>query len=229
MGTLIIIPARAGSKGLPGKNTRYFFDKPLIAHTIEFALSIKNSDDIICVTSNDNKVIEIANQYKSVRVISRPNELSLDSTGMNDVLCHAINFFNEISENLELTLLLQPTTPYRIKEDYIGIVKLFDDNIDMVVSVKESKGNPYFNLFEDNNNGYLVKCKSGDYNSRQLAPKVYEYNGSMYLINTKKMLINGLHGLNTIKKFIMPFERSIDIDDENDWMIAELIYKKNIS
>jgi CMP-N,N'-diacetyllegionaminic acid synthase len=222
MNTLIVIPARAGSKGIPGKNVKFLAEKPLISYTLEYALKIKQKSDFICVTSDDSKVIEIAQSYGSqVGIIRRPNNLSTDKIGMTDVVLHAVVESEKKGYDFDKILLLQPTSPFRAIEDYFILNELLVDVIDMVVSVKKSKQNPYYNLFEEDVLGLLNKSKEGKFACRQDCPEVFEYNGSMYLIKKESFLIYGLHGMPKVKKMLMPDERSIDIDDPIDWLIAE--------
>jgi CMP-N,N'-diacetyllegionaminic acid synthase len=228
MNTLIIIPARAGSKGIPGKNIKSFAGRPLISYTIEYALKIKNSGDHIVVTSNDPEVVSIASNYiNNLNIIERPDYLSTDTVGMSDVIRHAVNFSEELGLIFDKILLLQPTSPIRDTKDYSHICDLMEDMVDMVVSVRRSKQNPYFNLFEENDKGLLIKCKPGNFSCRQDCPEVFEYNGSMYLANKKALMKHGLHGMQKIRKFVMPEERSVDIDDEFDWLLAETLFLKH--
>jgi N-acylneuraminate cytidylyltransferase len=96
----------------------------------------------------------------------------------------------------------------------------------MVVSVKLAKENPYFNLYEENNDVYLSKSKIGNFERRQDCPVVYAFNGSMYLINIESIKISRIAEFKKIKKIIMPEERSVDIDTPVDWALAEF-YLKN--
>jgi len=187
MSTLILIPARFGSKGVLRKNIKILGDQPLISYTIEFAIKIKGENDLICITSNDNDVIQISKQYNEILTLYRPEELSSDTAGMNDVLIHGLLHFEKQGIFFDKLLLLQPTTPFRDKSDYLIMASLFDKSTDMIVSVSESKANPYFNLFEEDSSGFLKKSKIGNFERRQDCPKTYEYNGSMYLIRTDKL------------------------------------------
>jgi N-acylneuraminate cytidylyltransferase len=225
MGTLILIPARFGSKGVLRKNIKILGDQPLISYTIEFAIKIKAENDLICITSNDNDVIQITQQYNEILTLCRPEELASDTAGMNDVLIHGLLHFEKQGIFFDKLLLLQPTTPFRDKSDYLIMASLFDKSTDMIVSVSESKANPYFNLFEEDSSGFLKKSKTGNFERRQDCPKTYEYIGYMYLIRTDKLKKHGLHGVKNIKKYEMPFSKSIDIDTELDWLIAENILK----
>ena len=225
MSTLILIPARLGSKGVIRKNVKNLGDKPLISYSIEFSIKIKKSGDVICISSNDNDVFQITQQYTNVVSLFRPEELASDTSGMNDVLIHGLAHFEKQGIVFDKLLLLQPTSPFRDKSDYLMMEKLLEQNTDMVVSVSESKANPYFNLFEEDLNGFLKKSKEGKFKRRQDCPRTYEYNGSMYLVRTEKLKKYGLHGVINIKKYEMPFEKSVDIDTELDWLIAENILK----
>jgi N-acylneuraminate cytidylyltransferase len=222
MSNLIVIPARAGSKGIPGKNTKSLAGKPLISYTLEYAFKIKQQSDFICVTTDDPAVISICENFKpELFILNRPEVLSTDKVGMTDVIKHAVQSCEGLGYEFNSILLLQPTSPFRIIEDYTKMVELFDKKIDMVVSVKLSKQNPYFTLFEEDQNGMLLKSKYGDFTCRQECPEVFEYNGSMYLTKKESFLIYGLHGMPKVRKMLMPEERSIDIDDPIDWLIAE--------
>jgi N-acylneuraminate cytidylyltransferase len=98
----------------------------------------------------------------------------------------------------------------------------------MVVSVKESHANPYFNLFEEQTNGFLKKVNEGIYTRRQDCPKTYEYNGAIYVINVDSIRKGSLSSFQKVKKYIMSELDSIDIDTPLDWEIANLISQKNI-
>jgi CMP-N,N'-diacetyllegionaminic acid synthase len=221
MRILIIIPARAGSKGLPGKNSKLLNGKPLISYTIEYAEKIKKDDDIICVTSNDETVIEIARNYGLAIPFKRPEELSTDYAGSYEVIMHALNHYKAEGEYFDAVLLLQPTSPLRAESDYFAMLEKFDGVCEMVVSVMNAKENPYFTLFEEGVDGYLEKSKKANYKTRQDCPPVYTFNGSMYLIDVRALEKSGFQGYTKIAKVVMPEERSIDIDTIHDWIITE--------
>lgn len=223
--TLFIIPARYGSKGLPGKNIRTLGEDPLFIHSIKYAEEIKNDDDVICFASNDLKALDIANEYGYATDYKRPDALSEDNTPTEDVILDVIKFYAEKGESFERIVLLQPTSPYRNTEHYKEMDLLYSNTIDMVVSVNISKQNPYFNLFEEEN-GLLFKSKPSSYTRRQDAPAVYQYNGSIYIINTESILKHKkIASFNNIVKYVMAEKYSIDIDSELDFMIAEHIMK----
>lgn len=221
--SLIIIPARGGSKGVPRKNIRLLNGKPLIYYTIEVARGISD-DENICVSTDDNEIKEIVESIGLRVPFLRPAELASDTSGTYEVLLHVLEYHkNKLGRNYKKIILLQPTSPLRLTQHIIEANSLYHDNLDMVVSVCESKANPYFSLFEEDSNGYLIKSKEGNYLRRQDAPKVFEYNGSIYIINIKSLLKQNLHSFKKIVKYLMPWNFSIDIDEEIDLKLAEIL------
>ncbi|MDB4012732.1 acylneuraminate cytidylyltransferase family protein [Cyclobacteriaceae bacterium] len=226
MRILYLIPARKGSKGLPGKNIKILGNKPLIEYSIDFALENISEGDELCISTNDEKVIGVA-KGKGISIpFIRPEELSNDTASSYDVILHALNFYEEVNIIFDTVLLLQPTSPFRNRVDFNNLICEFDDDIDMVVSVKIAKENPYFTLFEENREGYLKKSKAGVFERRQDCPAVYAFNGSMYLINAKSIRQMMFSEFKNIKKIIMPEERCVDIDTLADWALAEFYLNK---
>lgn len=221
MSKLIIIPARGGSKGLPGKNVKILGGKPLIVYSIDFAKRIMNGHDTICISTDDFQTISVAREHGVEVPFVRPSELATDSATTYDVLLHALDFY--ANEKIFFTdlLLLQPTSPLRKISDYTRLEQQYNLGCDMAVTVKESKDSPYFNLFEEDENGLLHQSKRGHYTRRQDAPVVYAYNGSMYLIKVSSIRKNRFQDFANIRKSIMPAERSVDIDTQADWILTE--------
>jgi N-acylneuraminate cytidylyltransferase len=228
MNTLFIIPARGGSKGLPGKNIKPLNDVPLIFYSIDVAREFTN-DSNICISTDDTKIKNLVEKERNLKVpFVRPSELASDSAGTYEVLIHALDFYEmQMKKNYDAIVLLQPTSPFRTKKDVENALHLFNPSQhDMVVSVVETKANPYFTLFEENDSGFLEQSKKSNYTRRQDCPKVYEYNGAVYVINVnslKKMQINEFV---RIQKSLMDKENSLDIDTPFDWEIAEYFAKK---
>lgn len=223
---LVIIPARGGSKGIPGKNIKELAGKPLIYYSIDIARSIIK-DENICVTTDDDQIIRCVENYGLSVPFKRPAELATDHAGSNEVIIHALDFYEKKGRCFDYILLLQPTSPFRKSEFIEDIVKLYNKDLDMVVSVKETTANPYYNCFEENCDGYLSISKGdGLLKRRQDAPKVYEYNGSMYVINPKSLKEKGMGSFTKIRKYVMDEFYSIDIDDMLDWRIAEMVIKE---
>jgi CMP-N,N'-diacetyllegionaminic acid synthase len=229
MRILFLVPARKGSKGLPGKNTKSLGGKPLIEYTIDFALNNLRFDDELCISTNDEAVIAISKSKGISIPFIRPEELANDNASSYDVIIHAINHYESLNQYFDAILLLQPTSPFRINDDFIRLINEYDDHTDMVVSVKIAKENPYFTLFEENSDGFLKKCKAGNFERRQDCPEVFAFNGSMYLINIESIKKLRIVEFANIKKVIMPQERSIDIDTHADWVLAEYYIKNENS
>ncbi len=177
---LFLIPARKGSKQIKNKNIRKLFGKPLISYTLDYVKDIQTSNDISCVSTDDKTVIELANKYSKINIIKRPKNLALDDTPMELVIKHAIDFFKRKKIFFEAIVLLQPTSPIRQIKDFNNLKRTFNKNIDMVVSVRESRENPYHLLYEESQKGFLTKLKEFEFIRRQDLPKVYCLNGSFF-------------------------------------------------
>jgi N-acylneuraminate cytidylyltransferase len=227
---LILIPARGGSKGVPKKNIKILNGKPLIFYSIDVARKI-TEDSNICVSTDDVEIIKTIENGRSLKVpFIRPDLLATDTATSYDVMLHAINHYENIGINYDAIILLQPTSPLRLIKHLKEALSLYNSsNVEMVVSVVESKGNPYFNLFEENSSGFLEKSKKANYSRRQDCPKVYEYNGSIYIIAVKSLKEGSVSTFTKIKKYEMEPEYSIDIDTPFDWQIAELLMSENLS
>ena len=220
---LVVIPARGGSKGIPKKNITELGGKPLIYYSIDIARSI-TSDENICVSTDSNEIIECVEKYGLKVPFKRPDELATDHIGTNEVLLHALKFYEDKGKKVDIILLLQPTSPFRKVQHIIDAFKLYSNDLDMLVSVKETAANPYYNCFEEDSKGYLVISKGdGKLERRQDAPKAYEYNGSIYIINTNALKEKGLAGMSKIAKYEMDAFYSIDLDTMFDWKLAELM------
>lgn len=223
--TLFIIPARGGSKGLPGKNILPLAGKPLILHTIDTARAI-TTDNNICLSSNDMKIIETVEAYGLKTPFIRPDYLATDYVGTREVVLHAIDFYeNFFGLKYPYICILQPTSPFRTHLHIREAFELFTDDLEMLVSVKKSKANPYFNLFEEDKEGFLVRSKSGKFIRRQDCPEIYEYNGAIYLITTKSIKCKNIADISKTKKYVMDEISSHDIDSITDWEIAKILGK----
>ena len=227
MKKLVIIPARAGSKRLPGKNLKLLDGKPLIMHSIDVARAIFN-DSEICVSTDSNKIKSVVEKSGLHVPFVRPKELAKDTSSTESVLIHALQWYEKNQYKPDIIILLQPTSPFRKTKHINGAIKKISKKIDMVVSVKESKSNPYFTLYEENEHGFLHKSKKSRYNRYQDCPKVWEINGSIYVINTLSLKKKGFNNFNKIIKYKIDNPiYSIDIDTAYDWKIANLL-KENL-
>jgi CMP-N,N'-diacetyllegionaminic acid synthase len=217
---LVLIPARGGSKGIPRKNIKLLDGKPLIAYTIEAALNVFPPGCVWVSTDNE----EISNVCKEfgANVIDRPSSLATDTATTEDVIKHALKVHDRV---IDILVLLQPTSPFRNSNHIKDALALFSNDIDMVVSVKQTSSNPYYVLFEENDNGYLEKSKKGDFGRRQDCPEVWEFNGAIYVINCNALILKSINNFEKVKKYVMNSFESIDIDEPLDWLVAEQYIK----
>ena len=223
--TLVIIPARKGSKGIKNKNIKKLNSIPLINYTIDFALKNFKKENIF-ISTNCEVVVNLAKK-KGIKIpYKRPEFLCTDESPIQNTLIHTINFFEKQGIYFNKLMMLQPTSPFRKKSDLINLYKLYRDKIDLVVSVVQSKLNPYFNLYEVNENEYLQKSKNIETYRRQDCPKVFQLNGSIYLYNVNSIKTSKISYFKKIIKYEMTQEYSIDIDDEFDWEVAKMLSKK---
>lgn len=220
-----LITARGNSKGVPKKNIRKLCDKPLIAWTIEAAKICQKLDRVIVSTDN-SEIAEICRDYGADVPFMRPDELAEDFSDHMDVMIHGIDWvIHNEKWTPDYVLLLQPTSPLRNSIDISAAIDiLFRENADSVISVTETEAHPYFARRVDED-GILVDFmeKPEGYLPRQRLPKVYNENGAIYLARTEVLLRSRSWYTNCTYPYVMPIERSIDIDTLWDFKMAELI------
>ncbi len=226
MKILYVIPARGGSKGIPQKNIKPLNGKPLIYYSIDVA-RLLTTDDHICVSSDDDEIIKVVEDYGLKVPFKRPAYLATDTATTNDVLLHAINFYESNGIYYDVLVLLQPTSPLRKASHVEQAVSLYNDSLDMVVSVKESHAASV--ICKENENGYLEFCFNKSGTRRQDLSIYYEYNGAIYIINIERLKEKSLSGFTKIKKYVMDELSSVDIDIPLDWIIVESILKNQDS
>lgn len=223
---LAIIPARGGSKSVVRKNVRLLCGKPLIAYTIEAALSSKLINRVV-VSTEDEEIAKVSKKY-GAEVISRPTELAQDNTPSLPVYQHAIRHLEKMEDyRPEIIVTLQPTSPLRTVADIDTAIHMFlEKGCDSVVSVCEAE-HPLgwmYTLKRDR----LKPIVKGDekVTRRQDAPKVYRLNGAVY-VTSREIIMKENRVLRRDKRaHIMPLERSIDIDTELDFKLAELLMRE---
>lgn len=226
---LYIIPARGGSKGIPGKNIKLLAGKPLIAYAIEAARDAGGDDSHIILSTDYKEIADTARELGLQVDYMRPPELATDKSGSREVILDAMDWAERHGIEYNCVVLLQPTSPMRTANDITGALALYSKDIDMVVSVTEASTNPYYNCFEtDPESGYLHISKGdGILTRRQDAPKAWEYNGAVYVINPISIRSLPLGRFTRRIPFEMPRERSIDLDTPTDWLIAEALMRQN--
>ena len=224
---LYVIPARGGSKGIPGKNIKLLVGRPLIAYSLDVAKQLADDIADICVSTDDPKIADAARAEGVEVPFMRPAELATDSCGTYEVLIHALDFYRDKGKEYDTLVLLQPTSPLRTAADVQGALALYTPGIDMVVSVKEAATNPYYNAYEVDCDGFLQISKGdGHYTRRQDAPRVWEYNGAVYVINVKSLRCHRLGEFRRRRCYVMDRARSIDLDTPLDWLVAETLMKE---
>ncbi len=222
MKILYVIPARGGSKGIPGKNLREIGGKPLVIHTLGQARSLAADQDI-CLTTDDTEILKAAALTGYEAPFIRPAHLASDTSGMEAVIIHTLNHYARNNVQFDTVVLLQPTSPFRQTSDIVNAVKLFTPEVDMVVSVTLTDANPYYVLFEEGKDGFLQKSKDGNFKSRQDCPNVWQLNGAVYVMNVKSLRDKGIQCFTRILKTEMDAIHSLDLDTELDWQLALLI------
>lgn len=223
--TLFVITARGGSKGLPGKNIKELCGKPLIAYSIDVA-RIFVDDEHICVSTDSKEIKQVVENYGLQVPFLRPDYLATDNASSNDVLIHAVNFFKELGRHYKKLVLLQPTSPLRTAEDVENALKLYREDIDMVVSVNESHAPSV--LCNEDENGFLQLIYNKKAARRQEISKMYELNGAIYIINIISLLEKGMGEFTKRLKYVMAKENSVDIDDIIDFYLVETILKNKL-
>lgn len=230
---LAIIPARKNSKRVPNKNIRQLAGKPLIYHTIKTALDCSDFVDDIIVTTDSKKIAKIAERFGANIPFIRPKELARDNVSDKPVIKHCIDFLRNKGNNYDYILYLKPTAPLRLRSDlYNAINVLYKNKIPLVRSVTRATGvhHPYW-MYK--NKGDLLyplieKVNIENYFQSQLLPKnIFYLNGMIEAFTLEHILSSGfIYNSNKMGFIEIPKERSIDIDEQIDFDIANLLIKK---
>lgn len=226
---LAIIPARGGSKRLPRKNILKLAGKPLIAWTIEAALNVKYFDEII-VSTDDKKIAEISRNYGAIIPFLRPAHLATDTIKTVDVVVSVINYYKEKQNRVfDCIVVLQPTSPLRDTEDIENAIELFmREKANAVISVCETEHPPLWanTLPENLSMNNFLKDEIINVRSQDLET-YYRINGAVYIIRTD-ILLKEQRFFPEEKSYayVMRQNKSIDIDTETDFNLAEILINK---
>jgi CMP-N,N'-diacetyllegionaminic acid synthase len=221
---IALIPARGGSKSIPGKNLALVLGKPLIHYTIQAARESRLSPEIRVSTDS----AEIAGTCRALEaeVIMRPAELAGDETPMAPVIRHALE---ALGTRFEFLLLLQPTSPLRRAEDIDAAFDLLESKGgDAVISVTEAE-NKVLKYFVQDGKGHLrgVRDDKSPFLRRQDLPPVFRPNGAIYLYRTQALAGGDVMLPARTLPYVMPEERSIDIDSREDLeTVARILSRK---
>lgn len=221
--TLYIIPARGGSKGIPGKNIKMIAGHPLLHYSLRVARELAPDSHVILSTDDD--AIRAVAESEGLKVdYRRPAALGADNVGSREVILDVMDYADRTGIAYDKVVLLQPTSPLRTVDDVRGCLALYTPDVDMVVSVTEAACNPYYDCFETMDDGCLHVSKGdGLLTRRQDAPKAWQYNGAVYVINPASIRTMELGRFKRRIPYEMPRERSLDLDTPLDWMVLEQV------
>ncbi|MCR9183530.1 MAG: acylneuraminate cytidylyltransferase family protein [Flavobacteriaceae bacterium] len=225
---LAIIPARGGSKGIPGKNIKPLGGMPLLHYTVEAARESTMLSRVI-LSSDDSEIITVARALGLEVPFVRPAHLATDRSGSLEVVQHALTFFKEMGEPFDAVCLLQPTTPFREKESIDKAIQQFiEKEYDSLVSVREvpAEYNPHW-VFEADEKGclHIATGEKELIKRRQDLPKAYFRDGSIYLMKSEVILEqNSLYG-KAMGFVVSEGKRYVNLDTLEDWEFGEVILK----
>lgn len=229
MKRLCTICARSGSKGVVNKNIRVLAGKPLLAYSI---LQAKASRlfDAIAISSNCDEILQIAKQWGADYLIKRPDHLATDQAPKIPVIEHCLKTVEELGEQpFDVIVDLDVTSPLRLISDIGEVVELLETkHVSNVITGTPARRSPYFNLVETNSHGIvqLSKPLAKPIFRRQDAPSCYDMNASIYAWQKEALVRSQTVFNEDTLLYIMPEERSVDIDSELDFQIVELLMKK---
>ncbi len=227
MRVLCTICARKNSKGVKNKNIKKINGKPLLKYTMEHAVKSKIFEDII-VSSDSKTIIKMAKSYGATLSIERPKKLASDRAGKLESIQHALISAEKISsKKYDIIIDLDVSSPLRLVSDIQNSFKLFlNKKSSILMSATPSRKNPYFNQVIQNKKKVQLVIPNNKYFSRQKAPKIFDLNASIYIYQRSILLKTNTIYTNKSILYIMPEDRSIDIDSINDFKYVEYILKK---
>ncbi len=229
--TIAIIPARSGSKGLPGKNVKLLLGKPLISWTIESALA-SNNIDLVMVSTDSEEIASIALDCGADVPFLRPLDLASDDATTFSVVEHAINFYSkEKRKNFDLVALLEPTSPIRENKDIDNMIKKLSESYedkDAIVSLGEVATHPALLKIIDKHNS-VFPYNVNDFNNarRQDQKKVYFPFGVGYILKVKVLLEEKTFYPKRTLGYVIERHQNYEVDDIYDFMCIEQILKFN--
>jgi len=227
-----LIPARGGSKGLPGKNIRPLLGKPLIVWTIEQALSSKYLDKVI-VSTDDDEIAKVSKKYGAKVPFLRPAKLAADDSSTSDVILHVLEQLGLMGESYDYVALLEPTSPLRKSNDIDDAINLIIQNTDAdcLVSVGEVHMEHPMIVKKINEKGFVASYISdiAKIYQRQQADKAYFPYGVIYISKVSEFKKNQtFYTEKTVPYFIERWQ-NYEIDDEIDLIIVERIMKEYLT
>ncbi len=226
MTRLCTICARGGSKGVKNKNIREIASKPLIGHTLEQARASRLFE-MIAVSSDSAEILEAARQYGADLLVDRPLEMATDTAAKVPAIRHCVSAAEtHAGKRFDVLVDLDATSPLRLPEDIIGAVRLLEDRkVSNVITAAPARRSPYFNLVEVGPDGVvrLSKPLPAAIVRRQDAPAAYDMNASIYVWRHDALFDDPAIFRADTALFVMPDERSVDIDSELDFRFVEML------
>jgi CMP-N,N'-diacetyllegionaminic acid synthase len=222
-----LVTARGGSRGIPRKNLVDVAGKPLIAWTIEAARASQSLNRLLLSTDNE-EIARVGQEYGADVPFMRPNSLARDTSPHNAVIRHAIEWLNDNDAPPDFVVLLQPTSPLRLAEDIDNAVDLaLEKQSDCVISVCPAPIHPYWTVGVTRGGRLraLSHQRRGVGLRRQSLPKAYALNGAIYVINCRSFMQKMTYFTPRTFAYVMPQERSVDIDTDWDLKVADLVLR----
>ena len=231
MRRICTICARGGSKGVKGKNVRPLLGKPLIAHSIEQAKT-SGLFEVVAIGSDSDLILEVGREWGADYLINRPGELATDQSAKLPAIRHCVaEVERQMGVCFETMVDLDATSPLRLVEDIARAVALLEESgAGNVITAMPSRRSPYFNLVELNAEGNveLSKPLKTPVVRRQDAPKCYDMNASVYVWKRHVFLSSDTVFNSDTRLYVMPDERSIDIDSELDFRFVEFLMSRGL-
>ena len=230
MKALCTICARAGSKGVTNKNLRLINNKPLIVYSIEQAIATKLFDQIV-VSSDSKEIREVALANGATFCVERPAELATDTAPKLPAIKHCVENAEKKFGQFEIIIDLDATAPLREPSDIIGALELLKSTqADNVITGTPAHRSPYFNLVETDANGIvsLSKPHATVVARRQDSPQCFDMNASIYVWRRQALFTNENLFAGNTRLFVMPRERSLDIDSQADFEMVEWMMTKGL-
>ena len=230
MKVLCTICARAGSKGVANKNLRLINNKPLIVYSIEQAIATKLFDQVV-VSSDSKEIREVALANGATFCVDRPAELATDTAPKLPAIKHCVENAEKKFGQFEVIIDLDATAPLRESSDIIGALELLQSaQADNVITGTPAHRSPYFNLVETDVNGIvsLSKPPANVVARRQDSPQCFDMNASIYVWRRQALFANENLFTSNTRLFVMPRERSLDIDSQADFEMVEWMMTKGL-